>query len=435
MSPSVPDVEPFMAPWRGPRQGRLLGAEDAVKLIPDRSRVFIAQASGVPLTLVDTLVAARGRFTQLELVTAYLLEPLTAFDHPNEPFRLTTVQAGPGARPMIDAGACDIVPAPLSQWPGLWSAGGPLAPDVALVQVSQPGPDGRFSLGTTTATSIDVVRSAPLVVAEVNPRMPYLFGAGELSRDHFDVLVDVDHPLPELLPQPIGERERAIAGHVANDIPNGATLQFGIGAIPAAILSLLAEHRDLGLHSGMVGDPCIDLVENGALTGSRKAFDRGLHVGGDVLGSRRLLDWVDRNERVVVVPARYSHGPAVIARIPDFVAINSTIEVALDGSVGAEVAGGRVISGPGGQPDYAVGASLSPGGVSILAFPSTAARGQRSRIVRTIDPSAPVTVPRYLADRVVTELGVARLRGLSLDARAEALRAIAHPDFRDELHR
>ncbi len=401
--------------------------------IPDGSRVFLSQAMGVPITLVDSLVAARGRFTRLELLTAYLLEPLSAFEHPNEPFVLTTVQASPGARPMIDAGACKIVPAALSQWPGLWSAGGPLAPDVALVQVSPPGPDGRFSLGTNTATSIDVFRSAPFVVAEVNPQMPYVLGAGEVTRDHFDLLVDVDHPLPELPPQPIGERERAIAGHVAGDIPDGATLQFGIGAIPAAILSLLGDHRDLGLHSGMIGDPCVDLAEAGALTGANKAFDRGLHVGGDVLGSRRLLDWIDGNDRVVVVPARYSHGPTVIARIPDFVAINSAVEVALDGSVGAEVAGGRVISGPGGQPDFAVGASLSPGGVSILAFPATAARGRQSRIVASIDPPAPVTVSRHLTDRVVTEFGMARLRGLSLGERADALAAIAHPDFREHL--
>ena len=433
MRPSLPDFSPYLSPWRGPRAGRLVSVDEAVASIPDRSRVFLSQAMGVPATLVDALVANRDRFSRLELLTAYLLEPLSAFDHPNEPFTLTTVQASLGARSMIEAGAGSIVPAALSQWPALWSTGGPLAPDVALVQVSPPGPDGRFSLGTHTATSIDVVRTAPFVVAEVNPQMPYVYGAGEVGRDHFDLLVDVDHPLPELVPQPIGERERAIAGHVAGDIPDGATLQFGIGAIPAAILSQLINHRDLGLHSGMVGDPCIDLVEAGALTGARKAFDRGLHVGGDVLGSRRLLEWIDGNERVVVVPARYSHGPTVIARIPDFVAINSAVEVALDGSVGAEVAGGRVISGPGGQPDFAVGASLSPGGVSILAFPSTAARGSQSRIVASIDPPAPVTVSRHLADRVVTEFGIARLQGLSVDGRAAALRAIAHPDFREEL--
>ena len=431
--PVLPDFTPYLAPWRGPRQGRRVTAEEAVASIPDRARVYLSQTSAVPLTLVDSLDAARGRFTRLELLTAYLLEPLPVFDHPHEPFVLTTVQASPGARPMIDAGACNIVPAALSQWPELWSAGGALAPDVALVQVSAPGPDGRFSLGTQTATSIDVVRSAPFVIAEVNPRMPYVLGAGEVTRDHFDLLVDVDHPLPVLVPQPIGERERAIAAHIADDIVDGATLQFGIGAIPAAILSSLVDRRDLGLHSGMIGDPCIDLVESGALTGSRKAFDRGLHIGGDVLGSNLVLDWVDRNERVIAVPARYSHGPSVLARIPDFVAVNSAIEVALDGSVGAEVAGGKVISGPGGQPDFAVGASLSEGGVSILAFPSTAAQGRRSRIVPAIDPAAPVTVPRYLADRVVTELGVARLKGLSIEERAEALRAIANPDHLDQL--
>lgn len=422
-----------MAPWRGSRQGHRASVEDAIAAIADRSRVFVAQISSAPLTLIDALDAARGRFTRLELITAYLLEPLSVFDHPHEPFVLTTLQACTAARAMIDAGACNIVPAALSQWPGLLSAGGALAPDVALVQVSPPGPDGRFSLGTATASSIDVVRSAPLVIAEVNPQMPYTFGAGELTRDHFDLLVDVDHPLPELVPQPIGELERTIAGNVAEDIADGATLQFGIGAIPAAIIALLGDRKELGLHGGMLGDACIDLIESGAATGSRKSIDTGLHVGGEVLGTRRLFDWVHRNERVMTVPASYSHGPTNLARIDNFVAINSTVEIALDGSVGAEVAGGRVISGPGGQPDFALGASLSRGGVSIIGFPATASRGTTSRIVRSLDPGSPVTVARYLADRIVTEFGVARLKGLDLQQRAEALRAIAHPDFRERL--
>ena len=433
MRPEHPDFTPFLAPWRGPRAGRAVGVAEAIAAIADRSRVFVAQASSVPVTLVDALTAQRGRFTHLELLTAYLLEPLSAFDHPHEPFVLTTLQASLAARAMIDAGACTIVPAALSQWPALWSAGGPLAPHVALVQVSAPGPDGRFSLGTGTSCSIDVVRTAPFVIAEVNPQMPYTFGAGELTRDHFDLLVDVDHALPELNAQPVGDLERTIAGFVAGDIADGATLQFGIGAIPAAIISLLGDRRDLGLHGGMLGDSCIDLVESGAATGARKSIDPGMHVGGEVLGTRRLFDWVHRNERVMTVPAAYSHGPANLARIDNFVAINSTVEMALDGSVGAEMAGGRVISGPGGQPDFALGANLSRGGVSIIGFPSTASRGRTSRIVAQLDPGAPVTVPRYLTDRVVTEYGVARLRGLGLAQRAEALRAIAHPDFLAQL--
>ena len=433
MGSAHPDFAPFMAPWRGPREGRVAGVEDAIAAIPDRSRVFLSQVCSVPVTLVDALSERRGRFSRLELVTAYLLDPLPVFDHPHEPFVLTSLQACRAARAMIDAGACSIVPASLSQWPDLLSAGGPLAPDVALVQVSAPGPDGRFSLGTGTGTGIDVVRSAPLVIAEVNPQMPYTFGAGELSRDHFDLLVDVDHPLPELPPQPVGDLERTIAGHAAQDIRDGATLQFGIGAVPAAIMSVLGDLRDLGLHGGMLGDACIDLVESGAITGSRKTIDPFLHVGGEVLGSTRLFEWVHRNERVMTVPARYSHGPANLARIDDFVAINSTVEIALDGAVGAEVAGGQVISGPGGQPDFALGASMSRGGISILGLPATASRGRISRIVEALDPAAPVTVPRYLADRVVTEYGVARLKGLDLAQRAEALRRIAHPDFRGQL--
>lgn len=433
MRAELPDFTPYLVPWRGARAGKAVSAAEAVAAIPDRSRVFFSPICAVPLTLLDELCAQRGRFTAIDLLTAYLLEPLPVFEHPHEPFTLTTVQACTAARSMLDAGACNIVPASLSQWTGLWAGGGPLTPDVALVQVSAPGPDGRFSLGTGTSSSIDVLRSAPLVIAEVNPQMPYTFGAGELTRDHFDLLVDVDHPLPELAPQPVGDLERTIAAHVADDIGDGATLQFGIGAIPAAIISLLGDRRDLGLHGGMIGEPCIDLVESGAATGARKSIDAGLHVGGEVLGTRRLFDWVHRNERVITVPSAYSHGAATLARIDDFVAINSTVEVALDGSVGAEVAGGRVISGPGGQPDFALGAGLSRGGVSIIGFPATASRGRTSRIVARLDPAAPVTVARYLADRIVTEFGVARLKGLNLAERAEALRAIAHPDFRDAL--
>ena len=433
MQSAHPDFAPFMAPWRGPREGKVVGVEDAIAAIPDRSRVFVSQVCSVPVTLIDALNERRGRFSRLELVTAYLLDPLPVFDHPHEPFVLTSLQACRAARAMIDAGACSIVPASLSQWPDLLSAGGPLAPDVALVQVSALGPDGRFSLGTGTgpaSTSCARRRSSSRRSTRRCPtRSAPASSPGTTSTSSSTSTTRCR----SCAPQPVSDLERTIAGHAAQDIHDSATLQFGIGAVPAAIMSVLGDLRDLGLHGGMLGDACIDLVESGAITGSRKSIDPFLHVGGEVLGSTRLFEWVHRNEHVMTVPARYSHGPANLARIDDFVAINSTVEIALDGAVGAEVAGGQVISGPGGQPDFALGASMSRGGISILGLPATASRGRISRIVEALDPAAPVTVPRYLADRVVTEYGVARLKGLDLAQRAEALRRIAHPDFHGQL--
>jgi len=335
--------------------------------------------------------------------------------------------------PLLDAGFADAVPVPLSRFAALCAPGAPLACDVTLVQVSEPGPDGRFSLGTGGADEIEIVRRAPVVIAEVNPNMPYTFGATELDRSELDLLVEVEHDLPEARRQTSGEAETAIAQLAAEEIPDGATLQFGIGRIPDTIMTHLQGHCDLGVHSGMIGDSCVDLVEAGALTGRAKAFDRGKIVGGVVIGSQRAFNWVHRNSDVVMVPSVYSHGQATLGALRQFVAVNSVVEVALDGSANATHIGSRVISGPGGQPDFATAAAATPDGMSIMAIPSTAGRGTVSRIVRSLGADVPVTTPHWLADRVITEFGVARLNGMSTDERRAGLRAIAHPDHRSTL--
>ena len=216
-------------------------------------------------------------------------------------------------------------------------------------------------------------------------------------------------------------------------VPDEATLQFGIGAIPEAVMARLTARRDLGVHSGLISDGLIDLLQSGALTNARKSQDAGVMIAAVCGGTRRLFGWLDHNPAVRLAPARYSHGVDVVSRGHRFVAINSAISVALDGSVNAETVGGRLLSGPGGQPDYAEAAMSAHDGIGIVAMPSTAARGTASRIVRRLGPEEAVTVPRTLADRVVTEYGVAELRGRSLEERASALRAVAHPAFRSEL--
>jgi 4-hydroxybutyrate CoA-transferase len=426
------DWSPYLAPLR-PRAGRIAPAADALRAIPDRSRVFVSGACATPFRLLEQLDAARAQFMSLEIVVGHLRRPLAPFAHAGAPFRFTSLHASDVFAGLSDPRALDVLPCRYSDYGRLFTSGGALPCDVALVQVSAPGPDGRVSLGVSTGSTLPVVLGAPLAIAQMNPQMPYTFGAGELPRSAFDYLVEADEPLLEVAAPPPGEVERAIGGHAAGEIPDGATLQFGIGAVPDAILQALRGHRDLALHGGMIGDACIGLVESGALTGARKRFGRGFLVAGEVIGTRRLYDWVHRNPLVQMAPPEVSHGPAALAACPDFVAINSAVEVALDGTVNAESVGAELVSGPGGQPDFAIAASLSAGHRSLLAFPATAARGRVSRIVPRLAPGAATTLPRWLVDRVVTEYGVARLRGLPLRARAEALARIAHPDFRAAL--
>ena len=431
--PRVTDFEPYLAPSRASRPGRRTDADTALRAIPNEARILIPTMSGVPMGLLAALDDARGRWSSLELVTGTLREPPAPLAHAGAPFRFATWQFSRPLRPAEAAGALRVIPARYSQTATLFQPGGPVPVDAVLVSASPAGPDGRHSLGVAVGSVIDAVRSAPLVIAQVNPSMPYVRGVGELPPDAFDFLVEIESPLPELTRAPPGPVEEAIAEHVVGLVPDEATLQFGIGAIPEAVMARLTARRDLGVHSGLISDGLIDLLQSGALTNARKSQDAGVMIAAVCGGTRRLFDWLHHNPAVRLAPARYSHGVDVVSRSHRFVAINSAISVALDGSVNAETVGGRPLSGPGGQPDYAEAAMSARDGIGIVAMPSTAARGTASRIVRRLGPEDAVTVPRTLADRVVTEYGVAELRGRSLEERASALRAVAHPDFRSEL--
>jgi 4-hydroxybutyrate CoA-transferase len=433
--PSHPiEASRFLPPLRS-RAGRTALAAEALRAIPDGSRVFVSAACATPFGLLEQLDEVRAQFTSLEIVVGHLRRPLAPFAHAGAPFRFTTLHASAVFGALWGTPWLDVLPCRYSDYGRLFTPGGAYPVDAALVQVSAPGPDGRVSLGVSTGSTLPVVLGAKLVIAQTNPQMPYTFGAGELPREAFDFLVAADEPILEVSLSPLDDTSLAIAKHAAGEIPDGATLQFGIGAVPDAILQALRGHRALGLHGGMIGDACIELVECGALTGERKALGRGLLVASEVIGTRRLFDWVHRNPLVQMAPPEVSHGPAALAACPDLVAINSAVEVALDGTVNAESVGSELVSGPGGQPDFAIAASLAAEHRSLLAFPSTAAGGRVSRIVRRLAPDSVATLPRFLADRVVTEYGVARLRGLPLRARADALARIAHPGFRAALAR
>ncbi len=426
------DIEAQLPPPRV-REGRSLTMDQALDLIPDRSRVYVTPLMGVPTAVLEAMAAAPDRWSELETTCDYLAEPLPTFARANDPFRHLSVQASRALAPMAEAGALTTVSACSSQMSGLYRPGGPLAVDVAIVQVSSPGPDGRFSLGTNGGTTAELVRAAPLVLAEVNPTMPYTRGVVEFERSAFDGLVEVDpHPLVEFPTAPRSEVTDRIGASVADLVVDGAVIEYGIGAIPDASLAALTGHSDLGFHSGMVGDAVIDLVESGVMNGRRKSFDAGLVVAGLIVGTQRAVEWAAERDDVVLVASNYSHGALALARQDRFTAINSALQVALDGSIGAEMVGGRTVSGPGGQPDFAQAASSAAGGMSIVALQATAAKGTVSRIVPAIDSADLVTVPHYLADRVVTEFGVASVRGATAEQKAAALRAVAAPGLLDD---
>lgn len=427
------DFKNFVSKPTKVRDGQKTSAKVALEKIIDGSRVFIAAGCGAPLGLTAEFDRIRSRWKSIEIVSAYHLSSLPVFDHPGDPFKYTTLQAQPFVRDLIESGHCSVLPCKFSDFGHLFSPEGPYPVDVALVQVSTPGPDGKYSLGTNVGSTVDLVSSTPLVIAQVNPQMPYTFGAGELSSDAFDFLVDIEENIVESHSPVADEVTQKIANHAIAEIPDEATLQFGIGALPDSIMKGLDNHRDLGIHGGMISNSMAWLLETGALTNKKKSMDRGLLVAAEVIGNRELFDWIHLNPAIRLVPARYSHGAAVLSQAHRFVAINSAVEISLDGTINAESAGSRVISGPGGQPDFAIAASIGENSRSILALPSTATKGKRSRIVKTISSEATVTVPRYLADRVITEYGVAKLRGLTLEQRANALRSISHPDFKAQL--
>ncbi|MCY3734368.1 MAG: 4-hydroxybutyrate CoA-transferase [Chloroflexi bacterium] len=426
------NFDAYLPPRSAPRPTREGTVEQALSQIPDGARVVVPPMSATPLGLLVALDDLRDGWTDIEIATGNLFTHVPPLDHPNEPFRFSTYQTSGPLREAEAAGALQHIPATYAQVPSLFRPDGPLPADAILIQVSEPGPEGMYSLGTSVGGIVDVVRTAPLVIAQINPNLPYTFGAAELNRDEFDWLVPLTSDVLELRRSEPGALEREIAASVAELVTDGATLQFGIGGVPEAIMGMLGDRSDLGIHSGLISDGVMGMVESRALTGSQKATAPELIITTEAAGSAEFFDWIDRNPAVCMAPAGYTHSLQILAQQSKFVGINSAVQVALDGTINAESLGPRQISGPGGQPDFAVGAALN-GGISVVAMPATAARGKVSRIVKQLDPGAVVTTPRTFADRVITEFGQAELAGRTLADRAAALRSIAHPDFRDDL--
>jgi acyl-CoA hydrolase len=411
---------------------RVVSAEEAVSVVQSGNRVFVHSVAAAPQRLLEALTARASELRVVEIISLHTegQAPYAAPEHAKS-FRVNALFVGTNVRQAVEEGRADYMPVFLSEVPQMFRSG-VLPLDVALIHVSPPDRHGFCSLGVSVDVARAAVQSARTVIAQVNPRMPRTHGDGLIHVDAIDLQVEVDVPLPELPPHVLTDQERAIGRHCAELVEDGATLQIGIGAIPQATVAALVDHQRLGVHTEMLSDGIVDLVERGVVTGEAKRIHPGKIVAGFALGTRRLYDFLDDNPQVAMLDAAYVNDTAVIRRNPKVTAINGAIEVDLTGQVCADSIGDRQYSGVGGQMDFMRGAALSDGGKPIIALPSVTSAGE-PRIVSYLKPGAGVVTTRAHVHYVVTEFGIADLYGKNLRQRAAALIAVAHPAHRDTL--
>jgi acyl-CoA hydrolase len=413
---------------------RAVSTEEVVGCVRSGARVFVHGAAATPVPLLDALAAR----TDVEGVRLYHLHTTgtRSFVAPAVADRLRSVSffCSGDVRPAVADGRADFVPVFLSDIPGLFTSGAiPL--DVALVQLSPPDRHGLCSLGTSVDAARAAVDHARVVLAEINERMPRTHGNTTVPLERVHAFVHTRRPLPDHPPEAPSDAVARIGELVAELVEDGATLQAGIGAIPDAVLARLGNHGDLGVHTEMFSDGLLPLIEAGAITNRRKNVHPGRTVTSFVNGTERLYDFIDDNPTIEFHGCDRTNDTALIRKNDKVTAINSALEIDLTGQVCADSIGHTIYSGIGGQMDFLRGAALSRGGKPIIALPSTAARGQISRITAELKPGAGVVTTRGHVHWVVTEYGARNLHGLTLRERAEALIALAHPDHRGELRR
>lgn len=399
---------------------------DFIGLIRADDLVVCGQATAEPRTLTEALVAQAPRLPRFRLMIGPVFSDTFAHADLSTISFISYGVIG-AARKLARAGRLQLVPSSYSAFCADF-AGGRHRADVVLVQLAE-APDGRLSASLSNDYVIDAARRARLVIAEINRDAPFTFGAEWPKQVPIHLRVAARHPPLEVASGALDDSSRRIAANAAGLIADGSTLQFGVGKIPDAILSSLAHARDLGIHSGLINDAVVELIARGVVTNARKGIDAGVTVTNQLIGTRRLYRFADANPAVALRPASYTHSQAVLSRISRLVAINSALQVALDGSINAETLDGVAVGAIGGQLDFIRGANASPGGRAIIALPATAPDGA-SRIVAAVET---VTTPRADADAIVTEWGVAELRGCSLDERARRMIAIAAPEHRERL--
>ena len=421
-----------MMNWKEQYKDKIVSAAHAVGVINDSDYIVCSHAAANPQVIMRELVAQKERFSNLHI---YHMLPLGYGEYllPENAkhFHHITSFIGGASRESASLGRADFIPCFFKDTPQL--IGNIFPVDIAIINVSPPDSEGYCSLGLSCDYTKAAVEKAGKVIAQVNECMPYVGSTNKVHLSRFDCIVLCADPIPEIPLPSVTEVEREIGKNCASLINDGDTLQLGIGAIPDAVLLFLKEKKDLGVHTEMFSDGAMELVKSGVINGRLKTLHPGKLVATFLMGTRALYDFVDNNPLVELMPVDYVNDPAVIGQNNNMVSINSCIEVDLMGQVNAESIGTKQFSGTGGQVDYVRGASVSKGGRSIIAVPATASKGKVSRIVPFLSPGAAVTTSRNDVDYVVTEYGVAKLKGRTLAQRAEALIAIVHPDFRDEL--
>ncbi len=416
--------------WKETYKSRITTAEKAIKAIKDNDYVVFSETAGIPQLIAKTLADHREDYHNvhiyhmLTLGDAPYLKP-ECYGHFHH---ITNFMGGNSRQALLDQKA-DFIPCYFKDVPAMLGEAFPV--DVAVVSVSNPDAEGYCSFGVSCDYAKAATQKAKTVIAEINEMTPHTFGVqNKIHVSEIDYIVPCAYNLPEIPNPTIGEVEKNIGKHCASLIKDGATLQLGIGAIPDAVLMFLGDKRDLGIHTEMFSDGVVDLVEEGVINNAKKTLHRGKLVSTFIMGTRKVYNFVDNNPNVCLYPVDYVNDPWVIGQNDNMVSINSCIEVDLMGQVASETLGLKQFSGTGGQVDFVRGAALSKGGISIMAMPSTAAKGKASRIVPLLTEGAAVTTPRNDVDYIVTEYGIAKMKGKTLRERAQNLIAIAHPDFR-----
>ena len=410
-----------------------VSAEEAISYIQNGMRVAIAPCCGQPRSLLLELKNQASRFDRLEVIGGITCDGLPILDPGMEDhFHYITWHVTAGSRKAVESGGASYVPLRYSEVIPALMPGGPLAADTLLILVSTSESAGFVNLGPSVSYTKPLAETVPILIGESNPNVPWTLGEALIELHLMRAAVYSDEPLAEYPSPAISQVERAIARFVGELIPDGATIQIGVGSIPEAILDVLPERRDLAAHS-IITDHMIDLFESGIINARLKNINPGRCDVGELMGTRKLMRFADHNPLIYMQPATVTHDPREIARINNFISINSALQIDLLGQVNSEGFGDDMVAAIGGGFDFVLGSQWSQGGKSIFALPSTSLGGKASRIVARLGPGTPVSTPRHLVQYVVTEFGIAQLKGKTVEERARALIKIAHPAFRDEL--
>lgn len=407
--------------------------DEAAQKIASGNRVFLTGNCSTPHLFNEALCRRYTEVYDVELVQVLSLgKPLCMTPETSEHIRVNSLFIDHNIRPTVNQGLADFTPVFLSDIPGLFRSGR-LALDVAVIHVSPPDEHGYCSYGVEVGVTKSAAESARMVIAEINPNMPRTLGDSFIHISRIDYFIEANYALPEISPEAPSAIHEQIARHIAEIIPDGATLQTGIGGIPDAVLRQLTHHKNLGIHTELFSNGVMEMIEAGVITNSMKTIHTGKVVAGFALGTQDLFGYIHDNPFFEMHPTEYVNDPFIISQNERMISINSAIEVDLTGQVCADSIGFQFYSGVGGQLDFVRGAARSKGGKAIIALPSTAKNDTISRITACLRPGAGVTTTRNDVQLVATEYGIADLRGRTIAERVNALVEIAHPNFREEL--